>query len=180
MRGKQSVSTRLLGLLRLASLLVLSGLMLTALGCAPPPESEPIPVTDTSEANLRAIRALHGTFVEAVNAGDVETLAGLYTGDAIRMPPNGRMFQGEALIRSDFADLLDPNDAELSIIVEETRLSGDFALARGTWALELTPKAGGETTGDIGKWLNLLERQNDGSWKISRNIWNSDQPPGAS
>jgi uncharacterized protein (TIGR02246 family) len=147
-------------------------------GCpAPEPVAEEIPVADTSAANLNAIRALHGTFMEAYNRGDIETLAGLFTQDAIRMPPFGVAFQGEAAIRADFASIFGQNDGDISITVDETRLSGDFAIARGTWAVSLTPKNGDAVTTDVGKWLNLLERQTDGSWKISRNIWNSDRAP---
>ena len=43
-------------------------------------------------------------------------------------------------------------------------------------AQTLTPKAGGEPTEDSGKWLGILKRQPNGSWKVHRDIWNSDKP----
>ena len=46
----------------------------------------------------------------------------------------------------------------------------------GTSALSLVPKVGGDAQEDIGSWLNVSVRGQDGRWKISRSIWNSDLP----
>ena len=45
----------------------------------------------------------------------------------------------------------------------------------GSTALTLTPKAGGDSVEDHGKYIDLLRRQTSGSWKFARLIWNSDQ-----
>jgi len=41
----------------------------------------------------------------------------------------------------------------------------------------MTPKAGGKTIKLDGKYLTILERQADGSWKIAIDCFNSNVPP---
>ena len=55
--------------------------------------------------------------------------------------------------------------------------SGDQAVARGTYAATVTPKDGSEEIFIDGKYMTLLKRQPDGSWKIFRDIYNSNMPP---
>ncbi|MCH7939879.1 MAG: nuclear transport factor 2 family protein [Candidatus Marinimicrobia bacterium] len=64
----------------------------------------------------------------------------------------------------------------MGITNEEVRVAGDWAFARGTYTAILTPKAGGETIDIDGKYLTILERQVDGSWKIFRDCFNSNVP----
>ncbi len=147
--------------------------------CAAPPQSnveEVLPQRDTSEENLAAIRAIISDFMSSYNEADVDTFSALFTEDAIRMPPNAPVIVGRQRIRENMITTFATFDGEVTVNQEEARFSGDFAITRGTWAVTLTPKAGGEAQSDVGKWLTMIERQEDGSWKIARNIWNSDRP----
>jgi ketosteroid isomerase-like protein len=63
----------------------------------------------------------------------------------------------------------------VAIFNEEVRVAGDWAYSRGTYSATLTPKAGGEPREDSGKYLTILERQSDGSWKIARDCFNSNE-----
>ena len=143
-----------------------------------PPTDEGLQERDTSEANLNAIRGVMATYMTATNQGDVGALVGLFSDDAVRLPPNTQALEGIDRIRDNLVTIHETYDIEATVIVEEARFSGDFAVARGTWALTLHPKSGGEPRDDVGKWLNLMERQPNGAWKISRNIWNSNRPAG--
>ena len=66
---------------------------------------------------------------------------------------------------------------DMAITNEEVQVSGDLAVARGTYAATVTPKDGGEAISIDGKYMTLLKRQPDGSWKIYRDIYNSNVPP---
>ena len=57
---------------------------------------------------------------------------------------------------------------------EEVQVAGDWAFSRGTYTLSITPKAGGEEIFIDGKYMTILKRQTDGSWKIHRDIFNSN------
>lgn len=145
------------------------------LACAAPEEAEPVPVRDTSQANLDAIMALTADYIEAYNSGDAEAFVALFSDDAIRMPPNALPLEGIDRIRANAITTFETYDGEVTINVKENRFSGDIAVTRGTWALRLVPKVGGEAQEDVGSWLNVSVRGPDGRWRISRNIWNSDR-----
>jgi hypothetical protein len=55
---------------------------------------------------------------------------------------------------------------------QEVVICGDWAFDRGTERYTLTPKAGGASIRKSGNYLYLYQRQEDGSWKQSRVIWN--------
>ena len=59
----------------------------------------------------------------------------------------------------------------------QTVVSGDLAYQRGTFTVEATPKAGGNKTRTSGTFLRIYRRQPDGSWRMTRDMFNSDQPP---
>lgn len=42
--------------------------------------------------------------------------------------------------------------------------------------LTLTPKDGGEPVQESIKGRHVYEKQEDGSWKIAQDIWNTDRP----
>ena len=43
--------------------------------------------------------------------------------------------------------------------------------------VESTPKAGGEKRRSTGNFLRIYRRQPDGSWRMTRDMFNSDRPP---
>jgi uncharacterized protein (TIGR02246 family) len=58
----------------------------------------------------------------------------------------------------------------------EVRILGDQAYSHGTYTFETTPKEGGETTSFSGKFLDILEKQIDGTWKIAIDCHNYNGP----
>jgi len=54
---------------------------------------------------------------------------------------------------------------------EEILVSGDLALQRYTYELTVTPKAGGDPVELSGYGFHVFERQRDGSWKLSKDMW---------
>ena len=57
----------------------------------------------------------------------------------------------------------------------EVAKSGDMAYVSGTYTFDFKD-ASGKTVKDRGKYLEVWERQPDGSWKCSADTWNSDLP----
>ena len=58
--------------------------------------------------------------------------------------------------------------------IAETEVSGDWAFSRGSWTSTLTPKGEGAAFLIDGKFMTILRRQADGSWKLYRDIFNSN------
>ncbi len=53
---------------------------------------------------------------------------------------------------------------------------GDRAYSHGSYEFEMSPKEGGKTKSCFGKFLDILEKQVDGSWKIAIDCHNYDTP----
>ena len=65
-------------------------------------------------------------------------------------------------------------------MIDDVRVAGGFAVAKGTFDGTSTPKAGGAAVPVKGKFVTLYERQGTGPWKAVWDIYNSDLPaPGA-
>jgi ketosteroid isomerase-like protein len=59
---------------------------------------------------------------------------------------------------------------------EDVRVDGDLAYGRGFARVTLKDRVTGEVTVSTAKYLNILERQSDGSWKTTHDIWNGNAP----
>jgi uncharacterized protein (TIGR02246 family) len=142
-------------------------LVLATSGCA-----QPVDV----EAEATAIRILGAQVVAAVNANDAAALTAFVTDDVVWMPPNEPAVIGKEAFQAGFSASFDEFTFEVALHPkDELVVAGDWAFARGRYTLVLTPKAGGEPTQQGGKFIDIYQRQPDGSWKYARHIWNVDQ-----
>ncbi|MFQ5709417.1 MAG: YybH family protein [bacterium] len=123
-----------------------------------------------------AIEQLYVANVAALNARDVSALARFYTHDAIQFPPNAPPLVGWEAIRSSLENELDGIRIDAKVEVVEVVIAGSWAYARGDYRTAVIPQAGGRRTATIGSWLDILKRQADGSWRISRSAWSSHGP----
>ncbi len=148
--------------------------------CAPQPEQQVEPAAEeapSTEADVAAIKFVFKQIDDAIIAGDLEGYLALHMEDCVVLPPNAEVIMSKEGYRSYAQPIIDQFDIEETISVEETEVVGDWAFARTSYVWRLTPKAGGETVEEVGKMITILERQSDGLWKISHNMWNSDNTP---
>ena len=128
-----------------------------------------------------AIAAIEKKFMEDVNRGDAAAGAAAYTDDAILMPHNHSPLEGKQAIEKYLAEIgsqLQASNLQLSI--SEVDVQGDTTIVRGTYSSSFTVPGTNAPMEDRGKTLNVWKRQADGSWKLHRDIWNSNMPiPGS-
>ena len=148
------------------SLVLTLAAALAACAKAPPPPA------DTSEADAAVIRQAGEDWLASFNAGDAEALGATYTEDAVSLPPDGAPVVGREAIVQSLTEFFTQFSATQTSTVDEVAVFGDLAMARGTWSTSETPKAGGAEQARNGKWLELMKRQADGSWKTWRWMWN--------
>jgi uncharacterized protein (TIGR02246 family) len=130
----------------------------------------------SSRDDLRAIDRVRDAHVAALNRGDVDAWIGVFSADAVQMPPNFPANAGREGIRQWCQGFLGAFGVEFALEVEEVRVAGDWAFERGAYRILLTPRAGGASFPDTGKYITIYERQPDGAWLMARDIWNSNQP----
>jgi len=135
-----------------------------------------ISLEEGNKADTAAIKEKLKQFAVAINAGDLEGWISLWADNGIQMPPDTPARIGKEQIRTGMKPAFDQFILKMVITNEELRVSGDLGFARGTYTESMAPKAGGETEKYDGKYLTILERQADGSWKVARDCFNSNVP----
>lgn len=130
-----------------------------------------------SAAVRRAIDANLARFAAAFKRGDANALRALYADDAVQLNPNLPAWEGAEAIRQGFTGFFHTMTvSEASFTTRDVLISGTMAVERGNYALRLVPRDGGPEVSDRGKYLTVWMRQQDGSWKIVRDISNPDPP----
>jgi uncharacterized protein (TIGR02246 family) len=109
-------------------------------------------------------------------AGDLNGWLDCFADDAVLMAPNQPPLSGLQSIRDWAAPFFDDYDLHEETDNREVRIAGDWGYIRAHWTWTLTPNAGGEASVDSGNSIWIVRRQDDGSWKIARAIWNSERP----
>ncbi len=61
-----------------------------------------------------------------------------------------------------------------------TKLEGccDLAYMVGAYSMTIAPEGAPEPIQDVGKFIEVRQKQDDGSWQIAEDIFNSDLPMG--
>ena len=147
--------------------------MLTFAGCqtAPQPEQKRDVAADTT-----AINALRDQYVAAVNSNDAAAVAATFADDGIEMIPNQAAVEGKQAVQALYEAMFKQSAVKNAPAPLETQVAGDWAYDRGNYTLTVTPKTG-KPMEESGKYLVVCKRQPDGSWKLYRLIYNSNNPP---
>ncbi len=160
--------------MRIVILTLLVVLSLIVAGCQPADApSEPVtPVAETATADpaadREAVGSLRDQWIAAAERDDAAAVAALYADDAVLTSPQNPRAEGREAIQAAFARDF-PMGSDLEIRSSRTEVSGDLAYDYGEYSQRVTP-AEGEPMDVSGEYLVVLERQADGSWKITRHV----------
>jgi len=157
------------------TLLILSPIYVFPLLCACDAPGQNSNVT-TSEEDIAAITAVSSARAKAFNESDAQGIAIHFTENAILMAPGAPAMQGREAVAAYYQTIFDAYEPVLESYYEEVEVSGDMAYGRGEAKVTLTPKGGGATTTSTSKYLNILQRQPDGSWQTTHDVWNGNEP----
>lgn len=127
-------------------------------------------------ADMKAINALRDQFAAAYNSNDAAAAVAYYADDAIVMLPNHAPIKGRKGIQALFEAYFKENAAKIAHTPLETQVTGDWAYERGNLAVTVTPKSG-KPREESFKYLVIVKRQPDGSWKVYWDMSNNNEPP---
>ena len=127
-----------------------------------------------NEHDLEKIEQLWHDAVDAVKAGDLDKYMDLHDDNVIVMWPNQFTFTGKEAVRSWFERQIfaSYNYLDITHSIEEVEICGDRAFIRGVSENVMALKTGGESWAISSKFIEILKRQDDGSWKYWRKIFN--------
>jgi ketosteroid isomerase-like protein len=124
---------------------------------------------DTASADRAAIARLAERENRAFASKDVDDILPVYSADVVMMPPNEPAIHGKDALRRWFASLFGQATFQpASCTSDDLELAGDLAVERMTLR-----NGAGQATGKV---IHVYRRQADGTWKITRDIWNDDAP----
>jgi uncharacterized protein (TIGR02246 family) len=119
------------------------------------------------EPDERAIRELHSTWIDAVNAGDLACLLSLMTDDVVFLSP-GRAPFGREGFSAGFTAAHEQARIHCVSELEEVVVVGEVAYARSRDALSVSPRGAGEMTQFAGHRMTVYRRQAAGRWLLAR------------
>ena len=142
-------------------------------GCSAPNDAEMEQERTTSaDAAIRSLPVDDWCKAEADR--DIEAKMKLFTTDAVLMPPGKSDVIGQQAIRAWHEKMWQGTKYQCSGTIDEVQVFGDWGMVTGTFSGVFTP-ASGAPQRSSGRFLNTVERQADGNWKIARGIWNSKE-----
>ena len=127
--------------------------------------------------DVTQVYELWNEYAAACHSGDLEHWMSLWVDDCIQMAPDAPPRIGKEQIRSAMKPTFDFFIMRnMDIDTGEVRILGDWAFSHGTYTFDMFPKERGETIHISGKFLDIVQRQADGSWKIAIDCHNYNEP----
>jgi uncharacterized protein (TIGR02246 family) len=155
--------------------------LVASLGCAPRAavDADTASVRQAGAPNdvasvQRAIDSAEARFNVALMKGDVATIASLYADDAVILAPGMKAARGPAeRMAMHKAMLAGVSYPAVALQSEDLIVTGDYAIETGSYRMTIQP-AKGKAMEDVGKFVSVWKKQADGSWKMIRDIANTD------
>ena len=124
--------------------------------------------------DIKAIERMSAARAEAFNTGDAAAIAIHFTEDGVLMAPGAPTSYGRDAVEAYYQQIFDEYETELDSYYEDVQVSGNLAFGQGIAEVKLIPKGGGEPILSTSKYINILERQDDGLWLTTHDIWNDN------
>ncbi len=134
------------------------------------------PAPPTFAEDLAQITAFNERYLQSINEEDIRTLSSLTTDGHVMLAPNREpvvgksandAMNGGAFERYDFSETWTP---------VETVVDGNLAFQRGTFTTIATPKGEGDRLEVSGSFMRIYQRQANGEWRMTRDMFNSSTP----
>ncbi len=132
----------------------------------------------TRAATERALREVDVQWAAAAQARDFEKVFSYYSATAIELPPNAPANKTREEIKRSWQPLIKAPGVSLSWQPTKVEVSEshDLGYIAGTYEYTTTNAAGKKIVVDRGKYLEVMRKIDDGSWKCVAVSWNSDLP----
>jgi uncharacterized protein (TIGR02246 family) len=135
-----------------------------------------------ASADMEAINALHQRDMEASRKWDVDTLASLWSDDIVTLSQGEPPMIGKEANRASMLRLKEESRdlqiADYILSFNEVKIVGDWAFEWGSYSGTVKPVAKGDAIRTTGKVMRVLKKDSDGTWKVARAMYDSDDNMG--
>lgn len=133
------------------------------------------------EKMMKKIEGWNKTFCKAMVDGDNKTILSFYADDVYSLPSYSPMIVGKKAVEEGME--MDKQSAtkfkSFKLNTKDIWTSGDILCEVGTYTFSMLTPNSKSTIDDYGKYLTIYQKQDDGSWKIKADMWNTDTNPWA-
>lgn len=126
-------------------------------------------------ADIEAIKAMSAARAKAFNEGNAMEIAIHFTESGVLMAPGSKATSGRQAVERYYQSIFEEYATSLESGYVDVKVSGDIAYGQGYAKVRLIPHAGGDTLHSVAKYINILQRQENGSWLTTHDIWNGDK-----
>ena len=124
------------------------------------------------------IRAALSSYNAALNGGKTEAVLPLYTPNGIFMAPYAPSFVGQAAVRQAYDAVFKELKFDVRFdIVEVVSMAPTWAFVRTNSAGSTLHHSTGKTTREANQELFILQKGDDGRWRIARYSFSPTNPP---
>lgn len=135
------------------------------------------PLAADPEADVVAIRALQAAWNQAVEAGDIPGYLAVLDADVELLPTDAPPIRGRDHYGQFLGPVFEQDSFEIEVVDPGTvEVDGDLAYARYDYVIHRMPKGSDERISSLRKFVDVLRRQEDGSWRVLKHIWNYNEP----
>jgi len=132
-----------------------------------------VPVETEASASRIELGQMNRDFAAALNAKDAKAAAALYAEDAVLIPPGEPIVQGRPAIEEYWREALESGGIrDVSVETMDAQSSGPLGYETGSFVLTVNGPDG-EPMVDRGRYIELLRREPDGTWRSTHGIWNA-------
>jgi len=131
------------------------------------------PVENDAPASQVELGQMNRDFAAALNAGDATAAAALYTEDAVLIPPGEPIVRGRPAIEDYWRGAIESGGSrDVSVETMDASSAGSLGYETGSFVLTVDGPDG-EPLVDRGRYVELLRRESDGTWRSTHGIWNA-------
>ena len=119
-----------------------------------------------------SIRDQEQEYVRGVFEKDLDRATAILSDDIVAMPPNSPEIHGIGAYRQMISEI--PELLEFEFLEVEIEGGNDIAFAKGNYVMVM--EVDGKEIGDEGSFVEIWKKDDEGVWKMHREIWNSGTP----
>ena len=119
----------------------------------------------------RTAHKAHDAYLTAINANDAELLMASVTDDIVLIAPNAPAMVGKETVASWVGGYFDAVETNWQKTTLEFVVAGEWAFERYLYRSIDVPHGSREAATDIGNGINIYRRDDDGVWRVARDVW---------
>jgi len=132
------------------------------------------------DSDLKAkFNAMNQEFADMMIAGDHQGMVKWYADDIISMPSYQPMLRGIDAVKKS-GEMMEQSGVktkDFSLTTTDVIEAGNYVVEIGTYTITMQIPGMDKPWEDHGKYMNVWEAQDDGSYKMKADTWNTDTNP---